>query len=375
MENREEECYYSIALTQVPHIGVRGAKRLYDSIGSAKDIFKFRKELPDRIPDLSKSIIEWLDCPEALTIADKEMKFIVEKQIGYHLLSEDDYPSRFKDCDDAPIILFSKGNLKLNTPHILNMVGTRRATEYGKQFCATFIRELKALCPDVTIVSGLAYGIDINAHRAAVENDIPTIGVLGHGLDRIYPSVHRGTAIKMLEKGGLLTEFISGTNPDAFNFVSRNRIIAGISDATIVVESASKGGSLITADISESYHRDCFAVPGRICDEYSVGCNNLIHDNKAALLYSAEDFVKAMNWNDPAKEKKRVKVIQRDFFPTLSPEEQQIVKLLDDRGNLQINTLSVETNIPIYRISSYLFELEMKGVIRTLAGGVYQLLR
>jgi DNA processing protein len=375
MENREEECYYCIALTQVPHIGIRGAKRLYDSIGSAKDIFKFRKELADRIPDLNKHVIEWLDCPEALAIADKEMKFINEKNIGYYIIAEDSYPSRFKDCDDAPIIMFSKGNLKLNAPHVLNMVGTRQATDYGKQFCTTFIKELKTLCPDATIVSGLAYGIDITSHRAAVDNDLSTIGVLAHGLDRIYPSLHRNTAIKMLDKGGLLTEFISGTKPDAFNFVSRNRIIAGISDATIVVESAAKGGSLITADISESYHRDCFAVPGRINDEYSIGCNNLIHDNKAGLIYSGADFVKAMNWNDPTKEKKRVEVIQRDFFPTLSPEEQQIVKLLDERGNLQINTLSVDTNIPIYRISSYLFELEMKGVIRTLAGGVYQLLR
>jgi DNA processing protein len=291
------------------------------------------------------------------------------------MLNEEDYPQRFKECDDAPIILFSKGHLSMNVPHVLNMVGTRRATDYGKQFCNTFVRELKDLCPDITIISGLAYGIDIASHRAAIENNIPTIGVLAHGLDRIYPSLHRNTAIKMLDKGGLLTEFISGTNPDAFNFVSRNRIIAGISDATIVVESASKGGALITADISESYNRDCFAVPGRINDEYSIGCNRLIRDNKAAMICSAEDFVSTMRWNDIGKEKHKIKVIQRDFFPTLSPEEQQIVQLLDERGNLQINILSVETNIPIYRISSSLFELEMKGVIRTLAGGVYQLLR
>lgn len=375
MKDREEECYYCIALTKVPHIGIRGAKRLYESIGSAKDIFKFRKELPDKIPDLNKKVTEWLDCPEAFSIVEKELKFISDKHIQYYLLNEEDFPSRFKDCDDSPIILFSKGNIKLNVPHVLNIVGTRRATDYGKQFCNSFVRELKTLCPDITIVSGLAYGIDISAHRAALENDIPTIGVLAHGLDRIYPSLHRNTAIKMLEKGGLLTEFISGTNPDAFNFVSRNRIIAGISDATVVVESASKGGSLITADISESYHRDCFAVPGRNSDEYSIGCNRLIHDNKAAILCDAEDFVKAIGWNDPTKEKKKIKIVQRDFFPSLSGEEQLIVKLLDERGNLQINTLAVETNIPIYRISSYLFELEMKGVIRTLAGGVYQLLR
>ena len=375
MKNREEECYYCIALTQVPHIGVVGAKRLYESIGNAKDIFLYRKELNDKIPDLNKNAIEWLDCPQALAAADKEMKFITEKHIQYYLLNEYDYPSRFKECDDSPIVMFAKGNFQLNVEHIINMVGTRRATDYGKQFCNTFIKELKTLCPDIIIVSGLAYGIDIAAHRACIENNVPTIGVLAHGLDRIYPSLHRNTAISMLENGGLLTEFISGTNPDAFNFVSRNRIIAGVSDATIVVESAIKGGALITAEISESYHRDCFAVPGRINDEYSAGCNKLIRENKAAILSSAEEFIAAMGWNGETNKKKKPKAIQRDFFPSLSEEEQLIVRLLEQRGDLQINTLSVETNIPVYKISSSLFELEMKGIIRTMAGGVYQLLR
>lgn len=374
MNDREQECFYCIALSLVPHIGIRGGKRLYDAMGSATDIFRFRKELPERISELNSEVPKWLDYPDALTHAEKEMNFIEKNKIHFYTIKDIDYPSRFRDCDDAPLVLFSKGKVDLNAIHIINMVGTRKATDYGKQFCATFVNDLKELCPDVTIVSGLAYGIDIHSHRAAVANGITTIGVLAHGLDRIYPAIHRTTAVKMLDNGGLLTEFISGTNPDPHNFVSRNRIVAGVSDATIVVESALKGGSLITAEIAESYNRDCFAVPGRIKDNYSEGCNRLIRDNKASLLLSAEDFVKAMGWENQSLIRKK-SVIQRDFFPDLNEEEQKIVKLLNDRGNLQINILVVETGIPIYKMNSILFELEMKGIIRNMVGGMYQLLR
>ena len=201
----------------------------------------------------------------------------------------------------------------MNALHIINMVGTRHATDYGTQLCTTFLRDLKTLCPDVLVVSGLAYGIDINAHRSALDNDLPTVGVLAHGLDRIYPSLHRKTAVEMLDKGGLLTEFPVGTTPDKHNFISRNRIVAGMCDATIVVESAAKGGSLITAELAESYHRDCFAFPGRVTDEYSKGCNQLIRDSKASLLLSAEDLVEAMGWtldSHPAK----VENVQRSLY-------------------------------------------------------------
>lgn len=260
-----------------------------------------------------------------------------------------------------------------NALRIINMVGTRNATEYGKQLCASFLRDLKILCPEVLVVSGLAYGIDIHAHRAALANSLPTIGVLAHGLDRIYPSVHRKTAVDMLQQGGLLTEFLTGTNPDKHNFISRNRIVAGMADATIVVESAAKGGSLITADIAESYHRDCFAFPGRTMDASSIGCNQLIRDNKAALLLSAEDFVKAMCW-DASSQSRKAENVQRNLFPELSEEEQRIVSLLQAQGALQINTLVVEADIAVHKMNAILFELEMKGVIRILAGGMYQLL-
>ena len=223
------------------------------------------------------------------------------------------------------------------------------------------------------LFGGVAYGIDIHAHREALANDLPTVGVLAHGLDRIYPYVHRKTAIDMLDNGGLLTEFLTETNPDRHNFVSRNRIVAGMCDATIVVESAEKGGSLITAELAEGYQRDCFAFPGRVADEYSKGCNQLIRDNKASMILSAEDFVSAMGWNTGSHPVKTENV-QRSLFLDLSEEEQKIVSILAKQGSLQINTLVVEADIPVQKMSALLFELEMKGVVRVLAGGMYQLL-
>ncbi|KAB4011234.1 DNA-processing protein DprA, partial [Bacteroides uniformis] len=283
------------------------------------------------------------------------------------------YPSRLRECEDAPIVLFFKGNTDFNRLHVIDMVGTRRATDYGKQFCADFLRDLAVLCPDVLVVSGLAYGIDIHAHQAALANHLPTVAVLAHGLDRIYPYVHRKTAIDMLAQGGLLTEFLTGTNPDKHNFVSRNRIVAGMSDATIVVESAAKGGSLITAELAEGYHRDCFAVPGRVTDESSIGCNRLIRDNKAALIQSAEEFVQIMGWA-VAEQPARTEGIQRNLFPELTEEEELVVRILMRQGDLHINAMVVEADIPVNRMSALLFELEMKGVVKAMVGGVYHLL-
>jgi len=373
MNSSEEEQIYSIALTMVPGIGHIGAKHLIDGMGNAVDVFRLRKEISERIPEVSQRVIEALDCPQAVLRAEQEYEFIRKNRISCLSFHDEAYPSRLRECEDAPVVLFFKGNADLNSLHILNMVGTRNATDYGTQICASFLRDLKALCSDVLVVSGLAYGIDIHAHREALANELPTVGVLAHGLDRIYPHVHRKTAVDMLEKGGLLTEFLSGTNPDRHNFISRNRIVAGMCDATIVIESAEKGGSLITAELAEGYHRDCFAFPGRMSDEYSKGCNRLIRDNKASLLLSAEDFVQAMGWNMQTTLSEKVSV-QRSLFIELSEEEQKIVAILEKLGNLQINSLVVEADIPVNKMTALLFELEMKGVIRVLAGGMYQLL-
>lgn len=373
MTDNEEEQIHSIALTMIPGIGHIGAKRLVDGMKSATDVFRFRKELPERLPEVNQRVVEALDCPQAIARAQQEYEFIQKNRIHCMTFHDEAYPSRLRECEDAPIVLFFKGNADLNALHIINMVGTRHATDYGAQICASFLHDLKALCPDVLVVSGLAYGIDINAHREALANELATVGVLAHGLDRIYPHVHRKTAVDMLERGGLLTEFLTGTNPDRHNFVSRNRIVAGMCDATIVVESAEKGGSLITAELSEGYHRDCFAFPGRTTDEYSKGCNQLIRDNKASLLLSAEDFVSAMNWGTSSRPAKAENV-QRSLFLDLSEDEQKVVGILKRQGSLQINTLVVEADIPVHIMSALLFELEMKGVLRTLAGGVYQLI-
>lgn len=369
----DEELIYSMALTQIPGIGHIWAKKLVDEMGSAAGVFRFRTELADRLPGVNRRIIDLLDAPQALLRAEQEYAFTEKNHIRCLTLNDEAYPSRLRECPDAPIVLFFKGNADLNALRIINMVGTRNATDYGKQLCDRFLRELHDLCPGVLVVSGLAYGIDIHAHRAALTYDFPTVGVLAHGLDRIYPSVHRKTAVDMLARGGLLTEFLSGTNPDKHNFVSRNRIVAGMSDATIVVESAAKGGSLITAELAGGYHRDCFAFPGRATDEYSQGCNSLIRDNKAALIDSARDLVNALCWNADSQTQKPESV-QRCLFPDLSADEQKVVDLLSERGELHINTLVVETNIPVHRMNGILFELEMKGVVRVLVGGMYQLL-
>lgn len=374
MISDDEEQLYSIALTIVPGIGHIGAKRLVSETGSARCVFQNRKELPKLFSGINQRVVDALDCPQAIARARQELDFIKKKNIRCLTFADEDYPSRLRECDDAPVVLFFKGNADLNSLHVINMVGTRHATDYGTQICASFLRDLKALCPDVLVVSGLAYGIDIHAHREALANELPTVGVLAHGLDRIYPHVHRKTAIDMLENGGLLTEFLTETNPDRHNFVSRNRIVAGMCDATIVVESAEKGGSLITAELAEGYHRDCFAFPGRINDEYSKGCNQLIRDNKASLLLSAEDFVSIMGWNTSKKLSEKVNV-QRSLFLDLSDDEQKIIAILEKQGSQQINSLVVETNIPVNKMNAILFELEMKGVVRVLAGGMYQLLQ
>ncbi len=373
MSTDERIC--SIALTLCPGIGHIGAKRLVEAAGSAAEVFRLRKELPERFPGVIHApAVKALDCPEAFRRAEKELEWAEKNRVRCLTLGDEHYPSRLRECEDAPTVLFFKGNADLNRLRVVSMVGTRHATEYGKQFCSGFLHDLSELCSDLLVVSGLAYGIDVHAHRCALASGIPTVAVLAHGMDRIYPSVHRKTAVDMLAEGGLLTEFLPSTAPDRYNFVSRNRIVAGMSDAVIVVESAAKGGSLITAALAESYHRDCFALPGRATDEYSRGCNRLIRDNKAALVNDASDFVEAMNWGRAADRSSRTTGgVQRSLFPELTEEETRVVRILA-RGDLHVNTLVVETDIPVNRMSALLFELEMKGVVKALVGGVYHLL-
>ena len=372
----QQEILYSIALTRINYFKLTGLLQLYRKLGSATSVIEHRNDISDIIPDASPRLINALkNIDEPLKRAEVELKYDSEHNIQALALNDDRYPQRLKNVDDAPIVLFYKGNANLNAQRVINIVGTRQCTVYGQDLIRKFVADLKGLCPNTLIVSGLAYGVDVNAHRFALQNGFETIGVLAHGLDTLYPSAHRQTANEMIHQGGLLTEFLTMTNADKINFVRRNRIVAGMSDACILVESAAKGGGLITTEISQSYGRDVFAFPGRIGDQYSEGCNHLIRDNGAGLITSAKDFVNAMGWQDDAKlANAQKKGIQREMFPELSKEEKVIVRILHKNNDLQINILTVQANIPIHKLTALLFDLEMKGVVKELAGGMYHLL-
>lgn len=372
----QQETLYAIALTQVTSLSLTNLRLLYDEMGSASAIFENRHNLRDALPDASRRMLDSLATLDIhLKRAEEELAFAQKGRIKILGIGDDDYPQRLRECPDAPIVLYYRGNADLNAQHIVSMVGTRQITEYGKEICQSFVRELKELCPDAVIVSGLAYGVDIHCHRAALQYGLPTVGVVAHGLEQIYPRSHRNNAAEMVENGGVLTEFISRTVIDKRNFVQRNRIVAGISDATIVVESAAKGGSLITAEIANAYDREVFAVPGRINDPCSAGCNKLILNDEAHLLTGAQQFLEAMSWQIDNERKAALKEgVQQELFVDLSPEEQRIVDCMQRGENCAVNLIANKTGIAIGRLSSMLFTLEMKGVVKPVVGGSYRLL-
>ena len=373
----DQETLYMMALAQVPSVSQTNLHLLIDELGTATAIYENRKSLKELLPAASQKTLDALaSIDNHLKRAEEELRFCKEGKIQCLGINDNNYPQRLKDCNDAPILLYYRGSANLNTQHIVSMVGTRQITAYGKDLCRTFVRDLKRLCPDTLVVSGLAYGVDIHCHKAALEEGLDTVGVLAHGMDQIYPRMHRDTAKQMLTQGGLLTEYLSRTPIDKRNFVQRNRIVAGVADAIIVVESATKGGSLITADIALSYNRQVWAYPGRITDTYSAGCNKLITSNKAALLLNAEDFCLSMGWTDDIRHRKKLSDgIQQELFSDFSAEERRIVEALAKADSKQINVLSVETNIPIGQLSSLLFTLEMKGAVQMLVGGKYKIAR
>lgn len=359
-----------LALTRVQGVKPATLCQMLRIAGSATDIFRNIADIHNMFSGIKPELVAALSDTSIFDSAKKEMDFIQSKGIRLYCINDDDYPYRLRECEDAPIAIYTLGNAPLNAEHIVSVVGTRHATEYGKDICNAFVTDLARMLPETLIVSGLAYGIDVCAHRAALACGLPTIGVLAHGLDRIYPTSHRHTAKEMLSNGGLLTEFMSGTNSLPAYFVQRNRIVAGMADATVVVESASSGGSLITASLAQSYSRDCFAFPGRVNDKYSIGCNELVARNKAALITSAYDFVEAMNWN-VAQSKKAV--VEPELFPELSDDERRIMTLLaGNTDGLQVNRIVIELNMPVNIVMSRLFELEMKNLVRSVAGGSYR---
>ena len=372
----EQETLNCMALTRLPYLSLAALHELYSRIGSATLIMENRMNIRDILPDASPRLAAaFTDISAAMHRAEAEYQWAQDNGVSIITLGDTSYPSRLATCPDSPTVLYSKGNANLNARRTIAVVGTRHCTLYGQDIIRQFMHDLRNLCPDVLVVRGLAYGVDINAHREALANGYPTVGVLAHGLDQIYPYVHHATATEMLANGGLLTEYMSQTTMSKGNFVQRNRIVAGLADATILVESAAKGGGLITVGIANDYHRDVFAFPGAVNAAYSQGCNNSIRNNEATLITCAEDFAKSMGWTDDAalsEAKKRG--IERQFFPDLSDDERKVVDILQDNNNLQINILTVKSGISVNKLTSLLFSLEMKGVIKTLAGGCYHLI-
>jgi DNA processing protein len=370
----DESLKYKIGITLIKGIGNNLAKNLIAYIGSGEGIFKENQKNLSKIPGIGEVLSKEIVSQNVLARAEQEIEFIEKNKIQPFYFTDRDYSFRLKECPDSPIMLYSKGNIDLNVGKFIGIVGTRNATETGKENCKKLIQDIASSQPNAVIVSGMAYGVDICAHKAALDAGLPTFGVLGHGLDRIYPAVHRPTAVKMMPNGGLLTEYLSQTNPDRQNFVQRNRIIAGLCDAIVVVESASRGGALITAEVSNDYNRDVFAFPGRVNDEWSAGCNALIKNNKASLIESADDLLRFMNWEKQDGVSKEN--VQTTLFLDLSDEEQAVVSVLRQKSDgVQLNELAIQLEKPVSKISSMLLEMEFKGVVRCLPGNLYRIVK
>ncbi len=364
----DNELKYYLALQNTEGIGDITAKKLIAACGSVEAVFKEKLRVLQKVKGVNAAVLKNLKHKEIFEEAEKEIIFMEKNHINAHNFQEEAYPWRLKHCIDGPVLLFQKGKIDLNKKKIISIVGTRNITNYGKAFLEEFITELKPYHP--VIVSGLAYGVDILAHRLAVENGLQTIAVLAHGLDMTYPKVHRKDVEKIMKNGGLMTDFPSNTNPDRENFVKRNRIVAGLSEATIVIESASKGGSLITADIAMSYNRDVFAVPGRTTDAFSTGCNRLIKSNKASLLTSVKDLEYMLNW--VPEENKKPANIQKQLFTELDESEQIIYDYLLKEGKQSLDLIALNCKFPIQKTATILFNLEMKGLTRPLPGKLFE---
>ena len=366
---QSEEIMYYIAIDLIPGIGSTLAKRLIAYCGSAKAVFTARNNSLQKIPGIGAMLSKEITSQQVLKRAEKEVEFIRKHRINAYCYTDDSYPERLRQCEDGPVVFFSKGNIDFNRNKFLSIVGTRHATAYGQAVCEKIIGGLAELGHQAVIVSGLAYGIDICAHRAALTHRLDTIAVMATGLNQIYPSSHAATVRQIIEHGAIISDFTSDTELDRKNFLKRNRIIAGLSDATLVIESKAKGGALITADIAHSYNRDVFAVPGRAGDVFSEGCNNLIRQNKAALVQNAEELEYLLGWEKSAVPQS----VQLPLFSDFSEEEQLIIETLRNKDSESIDVISYRTNIPVGKLSSLLLALEFKDVVKSLPGKQYLL--
>ncbi|AUC85483.1 DNA-protecting protein DprA [Polaribacter sp. ALD11] len=364
---KEEKLLAILRLQKSKAVGDILAKKLIVNVGDVTQIFKEKASNLSKINGIGKHVLKHLFDEENVKLAEQELKYIQENDLAYSYFLEDDYPTNLQHCIDSPILLFKDGTIDFSNDKIISIVGTRNMSSYGRDFCNKLIADLAQHNP--IIVSGFAYGVDICAHKAAIKNKLQTIAVLAHGLEETYPKVHKKYISQVNENGGFLTEFWHKETPLRENFLKRNRIVAGISKATIIIESAAKGGSLVTADIANSYDKDVFAVPGRTTDLYSKGCNNLIKNNRAFLLNSAEEIVKMLNWDLAEKPK----AIQKQLFLELNENEQKIYDLLHEKGQQLLDVISLECNIPIYQLSSILLQMELKGISKPLPGKMFEL--
>lgn len=363
----DTELLHLLALLKVEGIGDVLAKKLLNYFPTAESIFKAKASQLSSIDGIGQVLIKNLKDKSVFELAKAELNFIAENNIKALFYKDENYPNRLKHCIDGPILLFASGNIDFNNRKIISIVGTREITTYGTEFCKKLIEDLAPLNP--IIVSGFAYGVDIVAHKAAMDNNLQTIGVIAHGLNQVYPKVHKKYVGKIEEKGGFLTEFWSTSNPEKENFVKRNRIVAGMSEATIVIESAEKGGSLITANLANDYNRDVFAVPGRTTDKFSQGCNNLIKTQRAHLLTSAADILYILNWELQPKEEK---VIQKQLFISLENDEQKLYDYLLKNGKQLLDVIALDCDLPVFKTASILLNMELKGVVRPLPGKLFE---
>lgn len=371
MELNLKELPYQIGLTLLPNIGDVLAKNLLSYCGSAGEVFKTKEKLLQKIPGIGQSNARHIvGNRDVLKRAEEEVEFILKYKIKPLFFSDNDYPQRLKYCNDSPVLVYYKGTADLNAEKIIAVVGTRLPDEYGKDLCRQLIQDLKG--SGALVLSGLAYGIDVHAHKYALDNGLNTVGVVAHGLDRVYPGTHTSLAKKMIKHGGLLTDFRSGTNPDAVNFPKRNRIVAGLCDALVVVQSKREGGSLITATIANSYNKDVFAFPGRANDELSEGCNGLIKRNKAALIENAADLLDAMNWvSEPQKKPKKK---QMPLLISLTEEEQKIAGVFANKKQLHLDEICYASDMSVSAVSTLLLQLEFNNLVKSKPGKVYEFL-
>jgi DNA processing protein len=368
---------YQLALTFVPHIGCVQAKILIQHFETAENIFKAKKSELEKIEGIGPIRAMSIKKFNGFSKTEKESAFIEKYKIHPLFFTDKKYPQRLLNCYDSPTLLFYKGNADLNNSKIVSVIGTRRNSDYGKQMTEELIRDLAIF--NVLVVSGLAFGIDAIAHKAALKNDLSTVGVLAHGLDKLYPSEHAGIAREMIQQGGLLTEFRSDTKPDKHNFPIRNRIVAGMADATIVIETGIKGGSMITAELANGYNKDVFAFPGKTTDSKSMGSNYLIKSNKAALLTDAQQLSEWMGWTSRpqsvsgSRQSGDLKSTQKELFVELTDSEIKIIDMLKEKQSMHIDDLNIKSNISTSAVAAAILNLELQGIISSLPGKIYVL--